>query len=827
LLAKDYIDLARLPFEAGEYENSLQVFSDGLKKFPNNFQLIHGAARCATHLGLHNLSLIHWSKLFRQSEKTEYLYLKKTKALLKVNLIKDARTTLREGVQLHTNNEHLFPIFIELSRLQGIQLSEDIGFLKSLKNRTKLVNLGLDRTLLILIKVNKDYSQYMEFLESLLIEDNESVNFIDFKFLIQLARNSWLAEVRHIHGLLQLEHVTDPTFLKLYFQLGIELKHLTSLFSSSHHYDITNVSIMCAQNYTAKMLGCFDMLSKFIQLNNGLKMKNLLSILSQYDGFSNSIRETKWLDTQSNVEAIIDIVDWLKDRIVNGTPTSFIRIGDGEACFLPYEETNSVFKRADQDFILNIWWGEKEIGDDVRSSFESNLISSINNADLIGVPPPLRIAKDLQCYLSDGTNRVYRNISGIYKYFEDFAVRNKMFTSAHLHTDLEKYDLYRELFYDLKECTVICCHKGIADKMKEKYAIPIVNELIVPGEDKYVSLWNGESNVDHYPTVFRHIYNQKWVSGNVYLVAAGFLGKLYCSSIKNSGGIAIDIGSIVDYWMGHTTRDTQVRLSLPLGVRFKRYLEKWQLVKDSLSKIGRLNYYSDRELGDSGMFENQIAKQYLITAHPRCGSNYISSLFVSLGLMVGHEVMDEAGISSWQLVAQNSLSLHFQSNSFRSNLLPRNAYHFSKKIHLVRNYLSAVPSILLENENTHSYNFRRAHIYLHFGIDLDDFPSTVERALVSYIYWNKLALSQEIDVVVRLEFIEEDLISYFGSVGNIELCDRLAENKFDKKPVNSSWDKRFKLKPVITKSDYITCNKFISDHLDELNKDLGYETVIQ
>lgn len=42
--------------------------------------------------------------------------------------------------------------------------------------------------------------------------------------------------------------------------------------------------------------------------------------------------------------------------------------------------------------------------------------------------------------------------------------------------------------------------------------------------------------------------------GAVFLVAAGLLGKVYCHRIHRLGGIAIDVGSVVDAWMGFGTR---------------------------------------------------------------------------------------------------------------------------------------------------------------------------------------------------------------------------------------------------------------------------------
>ena len=44
--------------------------------------------------------------------------------------------------------------------------------------------------------------------------------------------------------------------------------------------------------------------------------------------------------------------------------------------------------------------------------------------------------------------------------------------------------------------------------------------------------------------------------GAIFLVAAGLLGKVYCARIHELGGIAIDIGSLADGWMGYG-RDTR------------------------------------------------------------------------------------------------------------------------------------------------------------------------------------------------------------------------------------------------------------------------------
>ncbi|MGC9419496.1 MAG: hypothetical protein ACP5EN_11065, partial [Rhodovulum sp.] len=42
--------------------------------------------------------------------------------------------------------------------------------------------------------------------------------------------------------------------------------------------------------------------------------------------------------------------------------------------------------------------------------------------------------------------------------------------------------------------------------------------------------------------------------GDVWLVGAGIWGKLCCDRIRRQGGIAIDIGSVFDLWVGRMSR---------------------------------------------------------------------------------------------------------------------------------------------------------------------------------------------------------------------------------------------------------------------------------
>jgi hypothetical protein len=44
------------------------------------------------------------------------------------------------------------------------------------------------------------------------------------------------------------------------------------------------------------------------------------------------------------------------------------------------------------------------------------------------------------------------------------------------------------------------------------------------------------------------------IDGNICLVGAGFIGKIYVNWFKERGGVAMDIGAVMDLWAGKATR---------------------------------------------------------------------------------------------------------------------------------------------------------------------------------------------------------------------------------------------------------------------------------
>jgi hypothetical protein len=68
------------------------------------------------------------------------------------------------------------------------------------------------------------------------------------------------------------------------------------------------------------------------------------------------------------------------------------------------------------------------------------------------------------------------------------------------------------------------------------------------------------SDILHFPDRFDEIDSSLAkldLTGSLFFIGAGILGKAYCNRVKSQGGMAIDAGSMMDVWMGIGARQYQ------------------------------------------------------------------------------------------------------------------------------------------------------------------------------------------------------------------------------------------------------------------------------
>ena len=269
-------------------------------------------------------------------------------------------------------------------------------------------------------------------------------------------------------------------------------------------------------------------------------------------------RETSagWRDTSG-------VLAELRSAIASRTPYSLIRLGDGEARFLAFMDptTRRVLPESDAvimlDSIWHNWFGQPHAN---FSSYDltllnAALIRSIATASMIGVPMAARLSADRQHF-------------GYLAYLEGFVGHilrdsNQLCTDASIPIDLHRASPFlADLLTGANFVGVIGPHAELPTRIAARFDIARTAYYPVPGERRLPAHLVSELDF-HFPNRYHEILRDLAVPerGAIFLVAAGLLGKVYCARIHELGGIAIDIGSLADGWMGYgqATRPGQFR----------------------------------------------------------------------------------------------------------------------------------------------------------------------------------------------------------------------------------------------------------------------------
>jgi hypothetical protein len=272
------------------------------------------------------------------------------------------------------------------------------------------------------------------------------------------------------------------------------------------------------------------------------------------------------------------LAESVADAIRTRTPFSFVRVGEGEGCFLSYakyrsdrSERNEVFGICAKD-IYRIWF-DRSIHDASDAEFariRDVFWQAMSVADVIGVPTPHRVVHEYAHFIDEvaqhGYSRGYVGVAEILSHLDgarsDGQLMGKRFTDCDIARPLYEWQdwstsLACTLPHILKGrhgVTLITCHPGLERGLARMLDLKSSRTLLIPperGRVKGRGLLSGDHFNDHFDRISDALRND---CGAIVVVAAGFLGKAYCGIAKAAGGVAIDIGSLADYWVGFSTR---------------------------------------------------------------------------------------------------------------------------------------------------------------------------------------------------------------------------------------------------------------------------------
>ncbi|GJE02526.1 GT-D fold domain-containing protein [Methylobacterium isbiliense] len=256
--------------------------------------------------------------------------------------------------------------------------------------------------------------------------------------------------------------------------------------------------------------------------------------------------------------SVEEVAQAIKSAIRSQQGFALVRLGDGEGTFArvnPEDER----RFADLYGYCRRFWVKFLLGesfDPTWTGYEAltaHLMPFVEQADILGVAYwdwldyeySIAAERTIPCLLN--INRyVLENINCITLCNQD------------VHLQLHRTGMLAEIMRELQSVSVISCLEGLDARVKEMFGVKNVDIIRIPSENHAPHLANivNRSSVSHFPKVFWEVMHSlaRPHDGKVFLIAAGTFGKYYACVIKKHGGIALDMGSIVDGWMKLASR---------------------------------------------------------------------------------------------------------------------------------------------------------------------------------------------------------------------------------------------------------------------------------
>lgn len=292
--------------------------------------------------------------------------------------------------------------------------------------------------------------------------------------------------------------------------------------------------------------------------------------------------ETSFKDRQNAFEVFY----FLKKRIEEKTPTSLIRLGDGEGTILGYPD---FVERKRVNNFFKTWYGKTDFSEEEALLHHRLLKQAITTADIVGLPRVKQLNKSPNWAVVEKSLIEYDLISP-----------RHVITDAAIHRYLTFALQYRGLLKNLPFLGIISC-RDLSVVLSDIFNIEEVVHYSIQGESNFP----GSEQQPHFPERFNELQEKLSVPmrGAVFLVGAGVLGKVYCKWIKNRGGIAIDIGSICDAWANIPSRTKH-----PIH-KLERYAECPEIgVKDAITRFN--NFLDERGLDGNKISFDELASDF-------------------------------------------------------------------------------------------------------------------------------------------------------------------------------------------------------------------------
>jgi hypothetical protein len=256
--------------------------------------------------------------------------------------------------------------------------------------------------------------------------------------------------------------------------------------------------------------------------------------------------DVRWNDSQS-----AELIARVRQALVGRAPFSLIRLSDREgyvfsrdARFFTLEDTRNCERH---------WWSE-EIPESLREEIISDIQEAVRNADILGIPCIYRFLQyqnDKSLTLLGGLNS--RGLVEVLNGIPGLAKPSALFSEEKCNDPLfNSFACIRSLAEHAPRVVIVSSAASHAlDKlfheMGEVQYISVPTHSRTRANEKYVSFERP------LPFVYKEVRRQIRAAvrpGDLVLVAAGVIGKIFLNDARETGGIALDVGSSLEKWVG-------------------------------------------------------------------------------------------------------------------------------------------------------------------------------------------------------------------------------------------------------------------------------------
>ena len=251
-----------------------------------------------------------------------------------------------------------------------------------------------------------------------------------------------------------------------------------------------------------------------------------------------------WADPEAGQAAAVDnLIEQIHAARAAGRGFSLVRLGDGEGLFLSGRRPDLGGAIANGNQIApHLAAQGNSLAEPEHNQLRQHLTEAVANADWIGIP-------DLAQCLSGPIDCVTVASGLALMLHPDQRSRAQarlMVGGWHIHNYLLQAGCFSRNPFDQVRVVIGPSQPATLQAHRD------LLWLQIPGEAGFRPDAFGEEA--HYPAVYERTLaaiDQHIAPGDLVLVGAGILGKIYCEAVRQRGGIAVDVGSILDLCGGH------------------------------------------------------------------------------------------------------------------------------------------------------------------------------------------------------------------------------------------------------------------------------------